>query len=205
MVSPDDFKDVAPADVPEPAGTELLDRAGLLGYRLDQESDFDRIMRVNVAANIGEYCIYAAVKDRSWGLDVGTNSPRRIRGTKGRNTDRTIFMVDSLVDDEVAGFGAVSLCLTSTNPYSVQKPIVLAVETSSRFLRQGYGHRRYLAMNAAAHLVFGYPLHSRENNQAFRSEYATRRWEALVRIGLAESYEEISESTGVVLQRYRFI
>jgi hypothetical protein len=82
--------------------------------------------------------------------------------------------------------------------------VVLGIETYPEFRQHGYGRRRYLAMNAASLLLFGLPLHSRASGSML-SEQATRRWEAFVQEGLAESYDEPQGITeGRMVQRYRF-
>src|SRR3990167_143002 len=141
---------------------------------------------------MSHYAIYFAMADRSY--EIGKNKIAR---------ERHIYLVDVLAIGQIAGYGAISNSLTSSSTYVKDKPLVLNTETVPDFLRQGYGRRRYIAMNAASLLMFSNPIHSREKGNML-SDSAEKTWDSLVREGLAESYEETGASRVRPIQRYRF-
>lgn len=186
---PEDIKDIPPRQLPEIAVNYFVDRARYLGnLAIESIDDFDRFMELDF---MERYAIHFALADRTYKISKEKSS-----------TERNIYLVDVVPPGDIAGLGEVSQSLTSVSPYAANKPLVLNTETVGGFQRQGYGQRRYLAMNAASLLIFGKPLHSREAG-SMRTTQATRRWEALVRSSLAEAYDE-PNADGRTVQRYRF-
>ncbi|HET9721827.1 MAG TPA: hypothetical protein VFP32_02245 [Candidatus Saccharimonadales bacterium] len=185
---PEDFTDIDASDFPSAAGRHILEEAYYFGnYGVETVQDFYHFMKLGLSG----YAIYGAMANQSYQIAAD-------RTVQASN----IYLVDYLPDGQIPGHGIVQQS-DSGLAYSADKPVVLRVDTYPQFQRQGYGRRRYLAMNAASMLIFGNPLHSRESGP-LRSDPATQTWAALEREGLAESYEEINKPGGRLLQRYRF-
>ena len=187
MFKPEDIKYITETDLPFAGREHFSMRPELSGYR--DVGDYDRFMALDAMSH---YAIYFAMADRSY--EIGKNKIAR---------ERHIYLVDVLAIGQIAGYGAISNSLTSSSTYVKDKPLVLNTETVPDFLRQGYGRRRYMAMNAASLLMFSNPIHSREKGNML-SDSAEKTWDSLVREGLAESYEETGASRVRPIQRYRF-
>lgn len=193
---------IQPDAIPLDSQDFLVARAQRVDYKIDEVDDFETLLALDELGAYTTFCGVTKIKPPKIRPTRQTNN--RIRTvTWHSESSRAIFMVDSLPSGEIPGYGEVSMSLESTRIYAKNKPLVLNIETYRAHQQQGYGHRRYLAMNAAALLIFGHPLHSREASP-LRTDFATRRWEALVRQGLAESYEETRDFDGQQIQRYRF-
>lgn len=213
--TPADFGEINPEAVPAAASTRILELAQRFpDYKsLTQITDFESFLLLDIE---DRYHIYAAIGQTTLNASLAQHVLQggRIRGTIIRDgkISQGIFMVDVLPDQQLAGHGIISYTLDAKQSYSKNKPLVLGIETyhpgstvphSPEFRGQGYGHRRYLAMNAAALLVCGLPLYSRERTPGLLSPDAIRRWEALVNVGLAERFVGIG-SRGQRVDRYRF-
>ena len=185
---PEDFSDIDPSAAPILAADFLVSRARELGHHVEDMADFDRLMRLEFPS----YAIYAALADRTYSV-----SATQI------NTSRTIHLVDYLPTPDLVGSGEVGMTIAgnSSHSHSYLHDGPLVLNTESLVRRKGYGRNRYLAMNAASLLIFGQPLHSRDSGP-HRTVLAERRWEAFVREGLAEEFED--KFLGEPVQRYRF-
>ena len=188
---PEDIRRISPDDMADPVAELLVERACYLGHKsINYIADFDDFMELDEPDG---YSVHFTVGDKAY----------RISDTK-TTIERRIYAVDTSPGGEVVGYGGLSESLTSKTIFTANKPIVLGIETYDGFREQGYGRRRYLAMNAASLLIFGDPLHSQAKGNML-SDLATRRWEAFIREGLAETYLEPQDMPGGrMIQRYRF-
>jgi hypothetical protein len=187
VYGPECIGEIGASEMPNVAFTYLLFRAADLGgYIENPEQDFSRLFRLPF---IGGYSIYMA----RYGATTPTSPTRAIKSEK-------ISVVDVSSDGEVLGSGDFCFSTETSDGEFLGKSVVLGIRNLTD-RREGFGKRRYLAMNAVSIREFGQTLYSRELGR-FLSKGARERWEKFVREGVAEVYIDPSRRDEL---RFRFI
>ena len=167
LYTPEQINDIPVLELPVEVVQHFITRAADLNGDVKRLSDFERFMKLE---ELGGYAVYFARKDSE--MPVAKNK---------KIETRTIYVAD-MDEDELVGSGEVMYVLT---PGRGERNRPYAGTTTSYYPRKGYGTRRYLAMNAVSLQIEGVPLQSTEDG-TFRTEDATRRWQAFAKAGLAE-------------------